>query len=381
MKGQGKNQSFAREINNRIILELFTERDWSSSELAEHSGLSKTAIAKILEEFKNDRLLVMSEVQTKVPYGRQPVYFTINPNFGHIVAIDFSNLQIKIVLADLKGDVIRYLHIPQVPVVTEDVLKDVIARTKELGKEVKSPVLEVCVSAPGKIEKGTGRVFMTDTFVGLSGLRLKDIISSSLDTSHVHINNDINLIMLFEHAKGRLKAFENAFLLNIDTGMGGALLLNNVLYEGERGFAGEAGLMQVRDNGQHIALNDFASLGNIQDYFESKRGQSFTPEQLIDIYLDGSDAEIVDHIDRTAVQVGLSLRNVLELLDCRNIMVRGMVNALGERYHNIIRQEVSKVNAECKLIFGSDVSDASVRGAILTGIDSYLTRYIASKTK
>jgi len=72
------------------------------------------------------------------------------------------------------------------------------------------------------------------------------------------LENDANCFLLREKINGLAKNLENVFCLTLGTGIGGARLLDNKIYMGFNGSAGEAGHMLIDKKGE-LDFEDLAS--------------------------------------------------------------------------------------------------------------------------
>jgi len=65
----------------------------------------------------------------------------------------------------------------------------------------------------------------------------------------VFIDNDANCATIGEHWIGAAKGCANAILLTLGTGIGGGIIIDNKIYRGSHGTAGEIGHMTIFPNG------------------------------------------------------------------------------------------------------------------------------------
>lgn len=97
----------------------------------------------------------------------------------------------------------------------------------------------VGIGIPGNVSTKTGKV----TFSVNLPFRNTDVggyLTSALGIS-VKIAKDSNCAVIYEHLAGSGRGFDNILMITIGTGIGGGLVLNNKLYVGSKGDAGEIG--------------------------------------------------------------------------------------------------------------------------------------------
>ena len=74
----GRNQSFARAVNNDLVIRALRENDLSATDIAKKLNLSNAAMTSILRNLVNDGLIKVSHSISKVGKGRKQVIYTLN---------------------------------------------------------------------------------------------------------------------------------------------------------------------------------------------------------------------------------------------------------------------------------------------------------------
>jgi glucokinase len=78
----------------------------------------------------------------------------------------------------------------------------------------------------------------------LEGVPFRDLMSERLGLP-VYVDNDANLALLSEHRRGAAQGADDALMLTLGTGIGGAVMIGGRLYRGATGSAGELGHVVV----------------------------------------------------------------------------------------------------------------------------------------
>src|SRR5437763_1178626 len=105
----------------------------------------------------------------------------------------------------------------------------------------------VMVGVPGVIDPRTGRVSLIPNIAGLQDFDVLGYLRGRFGPD-VAIENDVNLAMLGEQALGCARGCHNAAFLALGTGAGLGLLIDDKLFRGAHGAAGEiADLPVARD--------------------------------------------------------------------------------------------------------------------------------------
>ena len=106
----------------------------------------------------------------------------------------------------------------------------------------------IVVGVPGKIDPTTEQIISVPNLKALEGVCLGVDLRSSFQTT-VFVENDVNLIAVGEKSFGAGKSYTDFICVFVGTGIGAGLIVNNKLYRGAIGAAGELGHMPIILNG------------------------------------------------------------------------------------------------------------------------------------
>ncbi|MBC7316575.1 MAG: ROK family protein, partial [Chloroflexi bacterium] len=104
------------------------------------------------------------------------------------------------------------------------------------------------IGVPGVADRRQGLVISCPNLPILDGLLLGPLLSQELGLP-VYVDNNTNLICLGEHTAGLGQGIHNLAVIFVGSGVGCGLIINDELYEGSDGAAGEFGHMIVVPNG------------------------------------------------------------------------------------------------------------------------------------
>ena len=157
-KELGKNQSLAREINNKIVLERLKENPLSGTELSFDLSLSNATISSIFNSFLSINLIKKVSSDSTKGAGRKRVKYTINDDFGLVVIVSITGNSLEVVVSSLKN---KTLHKVSKAIDKYDlktiyetifVIKDILSM-KEF-RDIR--LANIILSLPGLINKKTG---------------------------------------------------------------------------------------------------------------------------------------------------------------------------------------------------------------------------------
>ena len=111
-----------------------------------------------------------------------------------------------------------------------------------------SEIAAVGVSCGGPLDFETGTIHAPPNLPGWEAVPLKALLEAEFGLP-VWVENDANATALAEHRWGAGRGCWDMAFLTMGTGIGAGLILNNALYRGRSGLAGEIGHMTLVPNG------------------------------------------------------------------------------------------------------------------------------------
>ena len=200
----------------------------------------------------------------------------------------------------------------------------------------------VMVGVPGAIEPRSGRVSLTPNIAGLQDFDVLAWLRNRFGPD-VAIENDVNLAMLGEQALGCASQCRNAAFLALGTGAGLGLLIDNKLFRGARGAAGEIADLPIgRDPASQIpsATGAFElEVGSlaIVDRYRRQGGTAAVTVRDIFRLLEEGDEVAASVLDTTARWVALAVATLQAVLDLELIVFGGSIGVRPELYERVGR--------------------------------------------
>ncbi len=379
----GKNQSYARLINNRMVMRELSRADCSATMLSRELRLSNAALSSIISDLKRDgyiREVACTDNNATQALGRKPVYYSINENFGCVAVVGLSNHRATVALSDMKACITDSVETRveryDVATIYELVLtlKNLIAKPEYSGV----PLLGIDLSVPGRVNEVTGDLILSPQFdKDLFGEKnyMVDLFARQFGVP-VKMTNDINLAGYAEMCRGALRDVENGMLVHVDEGIGGALILGGKLYTGSQGFAGEIGIMRTEFDGRIDVLDEFSSMRAVKNKLSD--GKEIHTDDVMRLYR--SDASAREYINKTADCIGRVLKDVVELLDISTIVVSGRVTGFGDEYFECIQAAVDKSINGARVCPSALDRGASIVGAVSKAVEALTADILENKS-
>jgi predicted NBD/HSP70 family sugar kinase len=262
---------------------------------------------------------------------------------GYCFAADLGGTKLAAAIADGQGRIVAELTEPTDPRGAAHVAEQIADCAQKLAHTVgidPTRARHVMVGIPGAVDPRTGRVSLTPNITGLEDFDVLGFLRQRFGPD-VAIENDVNLAMLGEHALGCANRCRNAAFLSLGTGAGLGLLMDDKLFRGAHGSAGEIAdlpigrdpLSQIPSVGGTFEL-EVGSLA-IVDRYRRQGGTAAATVRDIFRLLEQGDEVAASVLDTTARWVALAVVTMQSLLDLELIVFGGSIGVRPELYERV----------------------------------------------
>ena len=264
---------------------------------------------------------------------------------AYCFAADLGGTKLAAAIADAQGRILAELTEPTDPRGAAYVAQQIAACADTLAGSAGiegTRVHHVMVGVPGAVNPRTGRVCQTPNIPGLEDFDILGYLRERFGPD-VGIDNDVNLAMLGEQALGCASQCRNAAFLSLGTGAGLGLLINDRLFRGARGAAGEISDLPIgHDPTLPIPSTTDAferEVGSvaIMDRYRSLGGSSAVTVRDIFRLIEEGDEVAASVLDTTARWVALAIVTLQSLLDLELIVFGGSIGVRPELYERVQR--------------------------------------------
>lgn len=234
----------------------------------------------------------------------------------------------------------------------------IVPRLLSQGQEIGGTVHGIGVGFGGPIESATGTVLVSHQVSGWDGMPLKTWCEERFGLP-VNVTNDANAAGWAEYCCGAGRGARHFCYMNIGSGIGGALIIDGKLHDGQGLGAAEIGHTYVPDWTSPVAgatreLEDICSGWSIEKRLRtSAQLDPGTPlhtlcggdrRRLTCAILaeaagmgDGYALEQIDHVARS---LGLALANLITLFHPERVAVGGGVSLMGDMLFGPLRRHI-----------------------------------------
>ena len=256
------------------------------------------------------------------------------------------------------------------------------------------PINVISIAVGGPLDINKGLLLKPPHLPGFDNYPIVDILKDKYHTD-VYMLNDADACALAEYKFGAGKGYRNMAYLTFGTGIGSGLILNNELYVGQNGMAGEIGHVRLSETGpigynKAGSVEGFVAGGNIplwaKDFIKDKntalsKYQNLTTKDIANEARLGDEVAI-EIFDEVAKRLGESISILIDVLNLDLVVIGGIYPRCLDLLENKVLQAV-KNNAirnnynACKIVpskLQEEIDDYSSLMGIMLG-DNMKTFY------
>lgn len=246
----------------------------------------------------------------------------------YYIGFDIGGTTIKYGVVDDKGTIFDK---GMLPTILDDADKLINQMAKQVAQfQDKYEIQGVGVSIPGIVRRD-GYMTTAGSISSLYHINLKTRLESEFCLP-VTLENDANCVAIAEQWIGHAKGIENYIVVTLGTAVGCGIIINNQLYQGAHGAAGEAGWsMQERlDYTQDLEDNswNFTSgvVVGLYRHYQKESGKAISDARvLLDLARQG-DAIAVRVMDQYYDHVAKGLLNLICVFDPEVVLLGGGIS-------------------------------------------------------
>ena len=350
-----------KNFNKHAALDLirFSANGLSRTDLADQMGLTRAALSLIVNDLLESGVVQEAEIRS-APSGRPPVTLEINPGRSLVGAIDMGATHMSIALADLTARILQETDFPfdikkGPEVCLAEANQNLLKLLESQGRSL-SDLSAVGVGVPGPVITEAGVVVAPPIMPGWDRYPIRAALETMWGCP-VTLNNDAELGALGEWAYGAGRGEKNIAYIKVGSGIGAGLILNQQIYGGTTGAAGEIGHLTIDENGplcncgNHGCLEAFAGGHAI-----AKQGQGLvisgkrtllaelpiekiTAHEVAEAARRG-DLPAQEILRRAGTFIGIAIAGLINLFNPSIVIIGGGVAQVGDIITAPIRQAV-----------------------------------------
>ena len=381
------------QLKNLIVKQLYFDTALSCAELSELFDKSIPSITKAVNELIAEGFVV-EHGYAPSSGGRRPLLYSIKPDAIYILAVAMDQLSTRIQLLDLLNRPVADSMTFDLRLLNNDAALGILVKSinnyilkSEISKE---KIAGIGMGMPGFINVRQG---INYTYLNAGSKSLVQYLRDEIGLP-VYIDNDSSLIALAEQRFGIAKAQQNVMVINLGWGIGLGMIVNNEIFRGQNGFAGELSHIPLSDDdalcacGKRGCLETVASMKVVAERAieginggraTSVKETSAASKALLDDILDAAgkgDQFAIELLSDAAYKIGKALAILIHIMNPQAIVLSGRGARAGKILLAPIQQALHKYCiprlAESTQLLISDLGfDAELIGAAVLMMENF----------
>jgi glucokinase-like ROK family protein len=384
-------------LKSLIINYLYFDKAHSCAELSELLDKSIPSVAKTINELIEEGL-VMEHGYARSSGGRRPLVYSLKPDMLFILAVAMDQFSTRIQLLDLLNNPVADMIIFELRLLNNrEALPQLIAQINDYINNTgiaKDKFAGIGIGMPGFINVNEG---INYTHLDTDGQSLTQLIT--LETGvPTYIDNDSSLVALAEQKFGIAKNQKDVMVINLGWGIGLGMIVNDEIYRGHNGFAGEFSHIPLSEDnsalctcGKRGCLEAEASiLVVVQKAIEGiKAGRVSSlkyieedhPKLVGDAIMEAAnngDQFAIELLSNAGYKIGKALAILIHIMNPASIVLSGRGAIVGKILLAPIQQALNKyciprLAASTELLISDLGFDAELIGSAILVMENFTT--------
>ncbi len=339
---------------SNLIKCLYYNEVLTSADISNYTGKSIPHTIKVLNELIKEGY-VAEKGFANSSGGRKPLNYSLVADTHYLLSVAMDQFSAQMVVVDMNNNfvsnVVRYefnIHLLSA--------ETFVGQLKNFLKNCGVPetnILGIGLTMPGFVDTEAG---VNYTFLKVSGQTLVEYIEQNISIP-VFLDNDSTAIALAEQKFGVAAHIKNVMVLNLGWGIGLGMILNDKIFRGNNGLAGEFSHIplfkkgKLCNCGKHGCLETEASLIAVTATAKEgiRQGQITSLANYKEVDADAiiteaikGDVFSVKLISEAAYHVGEGLAILIHLMNPAAIVLSGKGSVVGKLWLAPIQQAINE---------------------------------------
>lgn len=306
------SKELIRDINTHLVLEtIINQATISRASTAKHLGLTKATVSAIVQDLIN-RKLVIEIGSDDTSLGRKPILLSLNKKAGYVVSIDLGVDTISALISDLAGEDCSLKQI-RTPRNTSGIINEMINLINSMKLPMGSPYGLVGITLGIHGVTIHNEVSFTP-YYNLADANLAEGLSQQFGVP-IYMENEANLSVIGE--KTFQYDYANIANISVHSGIGLGIIINDMLFTGYNGRAGEFGHTIVEIDGRPCpcgnlgCLEQYVSERTLLNEFARLKGLEKVDFATYSKMLDENDPIAIQIMEQFIKYMSVGINNIL----------------------------------------------------------------------
>lgn len=363
-------------INEALVLRTIRQHGPSTrGELSQHMGVTFPTVAKAVASLLEARLLEEFDDEMTGP-GRPAKRLRLSKERSQVVGVTVDVESCEVASAGFDG-VLRDTSRQSFPTPRsyEELLSAICERVKTLdGPDM--PILCIGISVVGLVDYRQQQIRLAANLPFLDGKSLARDLHERVAVECVLVH-DAHALCLAECVYGQANNLDTFAVLDMSTGIGLGVMINNQFLTGHSGFAGEMGHIPIAPSGglcrcgRRGCLETVASEWALIERVSDKLGRSVDFDEVMRL-ASQEDEQVRFELNRLCKHLAVAIAHVVNLFDPQCVFVTGRLFdhvpwLRDQLVRRVRRLALEPALADCRFL---PTSGSHLLGAVATAISA-----------
>lgn len=351
------------QFQTQILKSIYFSGTQSIAEISAFLGKSIPVTTKAIQHLIEQKIIIPEGLRASTGGRRAAVYNLNKEAIGNILSISINRYAIIYAIYNISNELVSEVVSTNIDHLNdEEIFQSILNNAQDLLNQYSdTPVFAIGITTPGFVDSQLG---VNNSYPKKSPLH--DLAKRLKDALHIntYIENDSSAIAIAEKYFGKAKTINHALVINLTWGVGLGIIVDQQLFRGNNGFAGEFSHIPLADEsklcscGKKGCLEVEASLESAIDYIKEKlqegevsqlskyvhqADKSQLLEALIQSYKQGDQLSIYA-IKKIGYMLGKGIATLIHILNPATVIISG----IGSVFGNILLNEIqSSIHIYC----------------------------------
>ena len=322
------NSKSVKMVNTNLVIEKLVEhKETTRVDLSRETTLNNATVSSIIQELIDDNIVIELPKKVKTS-GRSANAIALNKNAGRILSLDLQTHLIYGVITNLYGEILFEINRPiESPDFSNylSILLEAIDELKSNTYDSIFGIIGIGIGVYGILSKDKKIIYTP--FSSWQDIELKKIIEDYTGIK-TYVENEANISALGENIAYSNQ--ENLISLNVGIGVGMGVIIDNKLYTGENGYAGEIGHTVLIPNGRECVCGNFGCLEKylsdiaiVEDYYLATKEKVSIDEFIL--RLKKKDPEAVKIYKTFISYLSITVNNISQTFNPHTIVINSKI--------------------------------------------------------
>lgn len=343
-------QKKIKENNEKKVFHYIYQKreNLSIADISNDLNISFPTIKTIINKFLKDNI-VKEDLKLGTGAGRKAQYYSLENNFVYSIGISVHLRELKIVLGNERGDIIKETIIRKnflknnLIEKIDEILEEFLL---EINEEIEKKLIGIGISVPGIVDKENNTIEITSSLrVPLN--KIQDL--SKKYNKKILIDNEANLCAISEKFLGLGKEFPNFIILNI----GDILSMSTFTEEDDYGNfsfkASRVNHMSINFQGVLCECGNRGCWGKYASetaLLEKLKKVDSNITKIKDIFKNNNlmDDEYYNFFDEYIEYLAIGIKNIIFLYNPEKIIISGKLSKYINNFKNELLEKIYNNN-------------------------------------